>query len=269
MVFDRSQTYQFALFFRESTEEPSAEALRKLPDIVTDMSGIEDSLGLTRLTRVDSEASFIVGDMGLVPAQQTVWQAGGGIWKLLFQTNRLDLHFNAGEYTEIIGSDDPPSYDAVRERVIPILNQACTLLGKTIARIGIVYSGESSCRNRKSPAEIVARVFYNSDTINETAAGNILDISARINRFTQWSLPTASGSETEIRVNRIEEGQARWRVTAGHPDTTLHWRLDVNISPMEALEGVTFKNNVLDAFSNHAIDWMSERITHMSEIENE
>lgn len=257
--FDGSHQMQFVLFLQAQEGADADGLMEALGELVSaPVAGVEN-MGL-KLGSPALENVFSQQPAGLTPGQQVVWNAGSGIWRLILNPSRLDLHFDARGYAEI-REVEAPSVELTVNRVAPNLAGVGDLLASRINRIAFVVSGQSTEEAAGgSPTVIAARQMFGGEVLEKAATGEIRDLLGRVNSAEDWSFP---GVDESVRVNRIEAAQATWNYSASGAETSLVWKADVNTGPELTAEVDFGGADILDFYSR-AVVWISERLNSLS-----
>jgi hypothetical protein len=206
------------------------------------------ALGASQQEQVFSTAS--VG-----PMLALTWRAGSGVWRLTWTPARLDLVFDARGYSEIV-EQDVPTIEQTVHRVARNLGAIRGELGFSINRVALVVTGTAASSADLRPTEIVARSFFNAEIQASCEAGQVLDISGRVNNTVLWK-PTADSS---IALNCIDSGAANWGLRDGRDDTSLSCYLDINTSPKDAID---LSAEEIVAFFAYATNWATGRLNRL------
>lgn len=253
--FDRSHTYQFVLFFPQNVFVIGQHsAPPELGEVVSRFSGAGARLGLKFGT---PQIETIISPTG--PTQAVVWAAGGGIWRMSYSLQRLDLIFDAMGFSDI--SSEDISVHSVCERVSANLVEALALLStvqRPVVRAAIVLTAQAS-KDADGSAGVVRalRSFLREDSQNLSVAGEIDDVSVRVNRTAQWQLDAA-----QWRANRIEAASVDVAFKSnGDVERLFSWQLDANTSFADGQPQLTRQMNstTLGTFLELARDWIAAR----------
>ena len=261
ITFDQAYVYQFTLFFDESAEV-APERLAELPALLSrPVQGIEDGLAF-KLGRPQIEQAFIVqGSGSIAPGQTQTWRGPAGIWRVVWTPSRLDVHFDARGYAEVMEDPVTPLID-VRRRLLPNLARVPAETVLRVNRLALIVTAQASCGvGQPRPAHLVAATFFHPDILAAADRGEVLDPVARVNQVTTMPLQQA----TDIRVNRNETGTANWTMQNGVEETSLSWQLDVNTSPVHALTA-NFERAAILAFFESAETWLTDRVDRLQRV---
>jgi len=192
-------------------------------------------------------------------AQAFAWAAGGGIWRMTYSVQRLDLIFDAMGFSDI--SAESTSVHSVCDRVsanLVALLPELTGLQRPVVRAAIVVTAQSSKNADGSLSVLRAiRSFLRDDVQDLGAPSEIDDVSVRLNRTTRWKL-----DETDWRVNRIEAASVDVAFQSnGDVERVFSRQLDANTSLAEGQLQLTrpMTPAALSTFLTSARDWLAER----------
>ena len=266
--FDRSLRYQLTLFYGTATEED----MRKAWEQVSELAGIVakpiddvSNLGLKFGKRRDEQVFAMGGDGSLVPQPKVTWSMNTNPWQLDWTPQRIDVFFDARGYADTIEAEEVEPFSSIRDRVLPNLVNAAERLGVPIARVAAVITGEASCSSKKTPAQVVADIFFNENFQSKAQEEELQDVQARVNRVTKWQLDGVEYEEAKIPVNRIEIGEAKCLFGPDDIDRSLRWQLDVNTSP-QAITSAVFSGKGINTFFEKAVDWVVERLANLDKV---
>ena len=266
-MFDRSLTYQFALFLDPTSFNMAGDELRRLPSIMSERIDGRRTLGL-QLGEPEEGRQISIGDGQTMTTPEVVWRAGSGIWQLALRPDRLDLHFDAHGYAEVLA--DVPDSSAVtladvRERVEGHLQRAASELALSVKRMGLVVTGQMSRNDRAQATVPIARMFFCEKVREAAARGEYIDLTGRTNRPVKWSLPSDRETDSLTEVNCIEAGSGRWNVRGRQEDLSIVWAFDVNTSALSAID-TEFAADAIPRFLSQAEEWISGKISDLKDL---
>lgn len=239
MAFDQRLRYQFSAFFADGTNPSAATLGESIEALTRSVDG--PAMGLTKFGNPENQALMTIGEGGARETAQTMWRAGGGVWRLTWGGFRLDLHFDARAYAEV-REERARTVAEVGERIMPSFLSAVSKIRSECTRLALIVYATDSCGDELTrPAEIVSRRFLKDGAAE---AGALSDLSVRINRPEIWNL-----RGRDISVNRIETAAATWVMRAAAAETTLSWQLDVNTTPLES----PLTKDHISAFFDHGL----------------
>lgn len=247
-TFDRSLVYQFG-FFLGKIEKAQKELVPKLTEILKD----EVSGSQLPITLDEPELATVIGTLPSGPQAKPiyVWQGGGGIWKVHFTNERLDLYFDAKGRAEIRG-EMPSSLSEVGGRVIPNLRKAIDELGIIVTRPVLIQKGEANLK-REEAVKLVVDRFFGPKFRESPMAEELFESTAKTTIRKEWRL----SDDTKLPVNLIETGRAVWELRGGVGRHYLAWEFDINGAP-EVSDQTHLTGAEFEIFSNLAIQWIEE-----------
>jgi len=251
ITFDQAHLYQFSLFLDET--EPLAEGLAGLPSLLSRaVPGINLKL---RLGQAELGQALVVQPTGsVVPGGVMSWKAGSGIWRVVLTPSRLDVHFDARGYADLM--DEFVFVVDVAQRIVRNLSEVPATLGQRVTRLALIVTGQASCaKGEPRPSHAVARTFFNQPVLDAEERGELADTVARTNRVATWHLREGAGG---VRVNRNETGTGNVVIRGGTEETSLSWQWDVNTSGT-LVAAANFEALDIAAFFHQAEAWVRER----------
>ena len=251
LAFDQAYTYQFVMFMEEHAEM-SAEAIARLPDVVSRPVDAPRNLGL-KVIKGQPEQSLVVVGTG-ASAVGLTWRSG--FWRLTWSPARIDVHFDARGHAEALESD-VVSLTEARKRLTPNLVELPNVVGQ-INRLALTVTGRATCSGRSQPSQIVAATFFNTELVAAAQRDKLFDASGRANHATAWDL----GSAGEVRVNLIEAGTANWVLQNGVEQSSLTWQFDLNTHPQGE---PNFASDSIAGFFERADMWIMQRLKAVQE----
>jgi hypothetical protein len=254
LTFDQAYLYQFVLFTDEQAE-PTADAITRLPDVVSRPVAGTKSFGL-KLAQVQPEQSMVIVSTGAT-ANGLTWRSASGFWRLTWSPTRIDVQFDARGYAEALEEPDVVTLTNIRGRLMPNLVELPNVVGQ-VNRLALVVTAKSIySAGQKQPSPIVAATFFNADLIATAQRGELLDAIGRANHAAMWPL----GSYGEVRVNRNETGTASWAIQNGVEQRSLSWQFDLNTHP----QGKSFASDSITTFFESADMWITQRLKALQE----
>lgn len=255
ITFDQLHAYQFSLFLAEGSETDPV-VVQQLGALISRQVPHVQSLGL-KLGQPEQGQSFVAQAGSLVPGGPTLtWKAGSGIWRVVHTASRLDVHFDARGYADLMDHVIP--LDRVAERVVPNLVDLPKALG-TVNRLALIVTGHSTCTGTVRPSRAVALTFFRDSLIEAEAREQLSDAVARTNHPVTWTL----GEQSQVRVNRNETGTAAVVHRNGTEETDLAWQWDVNTSGFRPM---TLGGANIEAFFRQSEGWISDRLRALLEL---
>lgn len=243
LAFDISHQIQWVLFLQPNEEFDLAE---DLGPILSEAVASSKSLGL-RFGQPDATNSVVLGIDGPRAGPSRTWRSGSGVWRANLGNDRLDVYFDARGYLDVT-EESEFSLETAQARILPNLVRVSTLSKRTLVRLALVVTAQSSCLNAPPPTAIVTKTFLNSKLAAINEDGGITDAFARVNLTGTWTLPMGPTD-----VNRFEAGNA---IIVPGGDPRLLWQWDVNTS---VLNSQRIGPSDVAAFFGQALSWVTSQ----------
>ena len=258
LMFTRSLTYQFGVFFQDLPEIPKVFLSAVASHFGADanpkylLRGLKDPIVENGL--------ISIGGSALMPMQTWTWTTNTGAWRINLARSRLDVFFDAQAYFE--AKDNHIGVVAISTFVCPKITSFFKATNLSASRLALIVTGQTGPDDNKNASSIrLAEKFLQPSLIELSRSHKLIDGTVRLNSEGNWDIGSATGS---VIVNKIETVTANWVLRDGAIETSTSWQADANTTPVTDLK-IPPGDQALAKFFAEAANWTAERQAAMEE----